>query len=181
MRIVAIVGIWNFRTAYGRLWKNFELAFAKEFPQAQFSVEYLWYSPWQRQKIRNFADSIVRKYDDGGEEVMLLGYSMGGVIATAIAPKFAKTKVRALISVFGPHTFLFGLFSWMLRSRPEVCLTPVLSFRAKFDCMVWWGSFYPRAVKHITVYSDHLFWLLFSKRPTQIVARATKKFLFPRA
>lgn len=177
MRIVAIVGIWNFRTAYRRLWKHFELAFAKEFPQAQFTVEYLWYSPWQRQKMRNFADGIVRKYDDGGKEVMLLGYSMGGVIVAAITPKFTKTKVRAVVSVWGPHTFLRGLFSWMLGSSLQKLSAPVISFSARLDYFVLWGAKYPAAVVHKKLWCDHLFGLLLSDGPAKTIAQTTKTVL----
>lgn len=177
MRIVAVVGIWDFQRLYGRLWKNFELAFVKEFPQARFTVEHLWYSPWQGKKMRTFAADIVRKYDDGGEDIILLGYSMGGVIATAITPKFTKTKVRAIVSVWGPHTFLWGLFSRMLGSNLQKLSAPVISFSARLDYFVPWGARYPAALVHKKLWCDHLLGLLLSGGSAKTIAQTTKTAL----
>lgn len=173
MRIIGIVGIWNLTRLYRPMWSHFESAFKARFPRATFSVEDIWYSPWQGEKIRAFADKIVSKYDDGGEEILLLGYSLGGSIATAIAPRFKKTRVRVVVTVWAPHTFLGGVFSKMLGVNLKGIGLPVVSCRARFDWLVIWGSKYPGATKHITVTCDHLFGLLFSKRPAEIIAEAS--------
>jgi pimeloyl-ACP methyl ester carboxylesterase len=174
MRIVAIVGIWNFSKLYRPIWSHFECAFKKRFPGATFEVEDIWYSPWQGKKMRAFADEIVKKYDDGNsEEILLLGYSMGGTIAVAIAPRFKNARIREVVTVWAPHTLLWGLFSWMLGARLQGIAVPVVSCRARFDYLVLWGARYPKATKHICVTCDHLLGLLISKRPAQVIADAS--------
>ena len=145
MHIVGIVGIWDFPRIYIYMWNNLKAAFGKKIPGVSFEVEHLWYSLWEWRKMRNFADHLVEKYDTG-EELLIVGYSLGGVIAAAMVPRFKRSKVRCVVTVFAPHRYLFGLFSWMLNSRPsEMGSTAVLSFGAHLDFMVPCGSRYPRA------------------------------------
>ena len=159
------------------MWNNLKAAFGKKIPGVSFEVEHLWYSLWEWRKMRNFADHLVEKYDTG-EELLIVGYSLGGVIAAAMVPRFKRSKVRCVVTVFAPHRYLFGLFSWMLNSRPsEMGSTAVLSFGAHLDFMVPCGSRYPRAVKHVALWSDHLLWLLFSKKPAACIAEETAAFL----
>ncbi|MBC7836292.1 hypothetical protein H7X87_00735 [Acetobacteraceae bacterium] len=172
MRIIAIVGVWNFQTLSRLMWPHFETAFKKQFPRASFSVEHLWYSPWQGEKMRRFADSIVEKYDDGEEDILLLGHSMGGVIATAIASRFTKARVVQVVTVFSPHKFLGGIFPRMLRSRRTN--VPVVSCSALLDWIVLWGARHPDAVRHARINCDHLFGLLLSKGPAEKIAKAAK-------
>jgi len=171
VRIIGIVGIWSSRL-YKPVWRHFETAFKKRFLGATFAVEDVFFSPWQGKKIRKFADDIVAKYDDGGEDVLLLGWSMGGTIATSIVPKFKKTRVCGVVTVFSPHTFLWGLFSWMLGSSLQGVQAPVTSFSARFDYLVLWGAKYPKAVKHVWISCDHILGLLFSKKPAEEIAKA---------
>ena len=177
MRIVIIVGIWTFHNLYGPIFKHYKAAFANEFPHAQLSVEYLWYSPWQGQKMRNFADHILRKYDTG-EEILLVGYSIGGSIACAIAPRFKHSAVRAVVTVFAPHTFLWGIFSRMLNvDLRRIPVAPVFSFEGRLDWAVLWGAKHPRARKHAKLWCDHLFGLLFSQKPAEKIAKITRETL----
>lgn len=172
MRIIAIVGIWNFPREYQPLWQHFETAFTEEFPGSHFFLEQEWFSFWEKSRIRHFSDRIVEKYDDGGKEILLLGYSMGGVIAAAIAPRFRNTPVRKVVTVWSPHTFLGGLFSRMCGSTLGALPAPILSCQSRFDWFVPWGSKYPNATRHIIVPCDHLFSLLWSKKPANLIARA---------
>jgi len=174
MRVIGICGIWD-NFLYDRVWQHFAEAFGKQFPGSSFATERLWFWPWQKNKMLDFANRIIAKYDDG-EEIMLLGWSMGGVIATSIAPKFTKSYVRAVVTVFSPHRFLFGLFSKMLGSIPErLGKIPVVSFSAiPIDELVWYGARYPGAIKHVNILSDHGLALIFSPKPAATIAEAVR-------
>ena len=177
MRILCIVGIWNFRRLYNKIWRNLETAFKEKFPDASFEVEHLWYSPWEWQKMRDFANRLVEEYDTG-EELLIVGYSLGGVIATAMAPRFKRSKVRCVVSIFAPHRYLFGLFSRMLDSQPsKIAAAPVISFGARLDVMVPWGSRYSETAPHVWIWSNHLLRLLFSKKPATQIAEETAALL----
>lgn len=179
MRIIGIVGIWDFRRLYAWVWGNLESEFAKKFPGAGFTVEHLWYSPWQGKKMRSFCDSIVADNDRGGD-IILVGWSMGGVVATAIAPRFKRSRVVAVVTLFSPHTFLFGLFSRMLNSSVHgLGQIPVVSFSARLDQLVLWGTRYPKAVRHLKMWSDHLFCLIFSTKTAAAAAREAARLFQP--
>lgn len=149
-------------------------AFAKRLPDAVFATEECFYSPWQKTKMLAFAETILKKHDVEGGEVILLGYSMGGVIATAIAPRFKHAKVR-VITLMAPHTFLWGLFSKMLGSSlSSDGGIDIVSFQGWLDWAVVWGAKHPYARKHRKIFCDHLFGLLFSNRPAEKIADASK-------
>ncbi len=172
MRIIGIVGIWSTETLYKPTWKHLEAAFRKRFPVSTFCVEYQWFSPWEGERMRNFAKRIVEKHDTDGEEIMLVGMSMGGVIAAAIAPMFKKAKVCKVVTIWSPHTFWGGVFSRMLGSDLKDVGAPVLSCAARYDWCVIWGAQHPAAKKHIVVATDHLCGVVFSSYPAEQIAEA---------
>lgn len=176
LRVIGIVGIWSIRL-YEPVWRHLREAFLGQFPGATFATEDMFFSPWQGKKMRAFADSIVCKYDDGGDDVLLVGWSMGGTIATAIAPKFKRTRVRGVVTIFSPHTLLWGLFSWMLGSNLKGIGVPVVSCSARFDWIVLWGGRYPAALKHFRVRCDHLLGLLIGTKRTELIAKEAREVL----
>lgn len=178
MRIVVIVGVVDSGILNRELWRRLDEVFEVEFPGVPVIVERSWYLPWDFQKMRKYGDRIVEKYDTG-EDVILMGYSMGGVVASSIAARFTKSNVRMLATVFSPHQFLWGWFSSALGSNQNGFENfPVVSFTAKYDWIVWWGSAYPAAIKHFPLECDHYFlWLYFSMEPLQRIAREMRKHL----
>lgn len=158
LRIVGINGIFEPESPCRGIWEYFELAFTQVYPEAEFSVKKLKYFPWEGKKIRHYADAILEEYDDGITTI-LLGYSMGGVIATALEPRFTKTKISKVVTVFSPHTLFGGIFSKMCGSGSVKTQAPVISIQARFDLVVPWGSKYPGAQQHRVLRCDHLFGL----------------------
>ena len=124
--------------------------------------------------MRKFADSIVAKYDTG-EELVLVGWSMGGVIACAIAGRFRKSRVQALATIFSPHRYPFTLFPRMLDSGKDwIRSIPVVSFAGTFDVVVPWGAKYPTALMHTKILSDHVLGLIFSHKPAKIITQTVR-------
>ncbi|HVV38937.1 MAG TPA: hypothetical protein VHD31_01290 [Candidatus Paceibacterota bacterium] len=146
------------------------------FPHAAIYEEEVWYSPWETEKIRTFGDSIVEKYDDG-VDVLLIGHSMGGLVACAIAPQFSHSRVRGIATLFSGHTFFGGLFA-RIAGVPQESSIPIISFQAKIDQIVWWGTRHPRAVAHVDLLSDHLFGMAYVKRYGEVVAKTIEEKLF---
>jgi predicted esterase len=170
------VGIWDFPRAYIYMWNHFREEFHTRFPDATFEVEHEKYSPWQTEKMKCWSKCLVEKYQDVDEEIVLVGYSMGGVVATALAPKLKN--VRAVVTLFAPHTTLDSRFSRALSSNLDGLGTiPVLSFSGKYDIVVPNGAEYPKAARHVELASDHLFWLLVSKNPAAVIAGETVNLL----
>lgn len=174
MKIIGIVGILDFPQSEDRVWKNLRLAFAEQFPSADFCVEHALYLPWQTKKISSFADSILEKHDSGGD-VLLLGYSTGGIIACEIAREFEKSRVRAVVTICAPHKI--PRFNTIRPPRSATLQMPVLTFAGLFDPFVFFGlSTHPDGV-HTNLMTDHLFWFFLSKRPAMAVAQRTRRFL----
>lgn len=157
-RIIGITGIRESEIPCRGIWEYFETAFMGVYPEAEFSVKKFKYLPWEGKKICHYADDILEEYDDG-KTTMLLGYSMGGVIATALEPRFKKTKISKVVTVFSPHTFLGGIFSKMCGSGLVKTRAPIFSMQARFDVVVPWGSKYPGAEQHRILNCDHLYGL----------------------
>jgi hypothetical protein len=173
LRVLAIVGINEPVAPAGVLWRNFEKAFCDVYSDATFVLERQHFMPWEGNKVRNFAETILEKHDiNTGEEILLLGYSLGGCIATAIADRFQEVKVHQIVTVFSPHTFFGKTFSKMCGSNLGVTKAPVMSVTARFDPIVWWGSRHPYAKKHIMLHIDHLFGLNY-EGPAKQIARAS--------
>lgn len=155
-RVIGIVGVWDFPKGYSKIWQNFREALGED---DTLTVEIAFYAPWNLSAMRDFAKRILNKYDDGDEDIVLLGYSMGGVIATVIADQFTHTHVSKVVTVFSPHTFLWGVFTRKLGAPLETDAR-IVSFGAQFDYMVWWGSEHPCAEEHHLLRCDHLLGLI---------------------
>lgn len=178
MRIVVTVGITDSGILSRKLWEYLEEVFAVPFPGAEIIIEREWYWPWEFRKIRKYADRVVEKYDTG-EDLILIGHSMGGVVACAAAPRFKKSHVKMVSTIFSPHQFLWRWFSNSIGSNlTENTAYPIVSFKAQYDPIVLWGSEHPLAVKHTLVECDHYFlWLHFSKKPLEYIAREMRRLL----
>lgn len=174
MRIVGINGI---RCYDNPIWKNLRPAFADVFPGSEFYVEEdTGLQPWEVRRIRRFVEYLTQKYDDG-DDYLLVGHSLGGVIACGVAARFRKSSVRGIVTVFAPHTFLWGVFPKVV-GKCNDHQAPILSFTALRDEVVWWGSRHPNAVRHVILPSDHLENLIEDPWLAMRIATDTKKFLF---
>lgn len=178
MRILLIPGAYCSTEVCESLSSHLADAFKEQFQDSHFFTEHCLYLPWEGGVLRNFADRIVRKFDDGGEETVLVGYSMGGNIATAIVSRFEKTTIRAVVTVCSPHTYLGEFFSRICGSQLKGIKAPVVSFASSFDEVVPWGAAYPEAVRHEVIYCDHLTGFYMDRGPAERIAQVAAEVLF---
>lgn len=151
MRIIGIVGIeWD--PSIGAMWQHIGCAFKAHYPESEMYVEETLYSLWNIQKMKELVDHIVQKHDTG-EDVLLVGHSMGGVLACAAASRFKKSVVRGVVTIFSPHGVCLGIFPRLLGT--EELKVPVVSFGAWYDHLVPWGTEHPQSCSHTRLWTDH--------------------------
>jgi pimeloyl-ACP methyl ester carboxylesterase len=174
VRIIGINGVWCDRNP---VWNNLEAAFRSRFHVSDFVIEEeMNCHPWQVARLRRFADRILERYDDG-DETLLIGHSMGGVTACAIASRFRKSRVRGVVSIFAPHRFLGGVFARSLKV-PREMRVPVITFEAQRDRLVWWGAKHPQSLVHTVLATNHLDDLIDDHRHAEKIAEETRRALF---
>jgi len=136
-------------------------------PEAEFVTERPFYFPWQKKKIVALADLIVEKYDTG-EDIVLVGFSLGGLIACAVMPRFKKSKVRMVVTIAAPHRLSF-FYRW-LKFKPHQLPVPVVTFVGIFDLVsLWFLTRFPGNIR-INLPSDHFILFLFSPWPARRIA-----------
>lgn len=174
MRIIGISGAWSINNP---IWSLLGPAFIQQF-KGQFVVEEEHNChPWHIARLSHFAKKIVRGYDDGAQ-TLLVGHSMGGLVACSIANKFKKSHVCGVVTICTPHQFPNRLFAHMFGAGTKVN-APIVSFGAKNDEVVWWGAAHPQARRHITINSDHFFALADDHQLAHSIAQQSKNILFP--
>ena len=173
MRILGINGVWCHTNP---IWNTLVPAFKEKFPDAQFVIEEdsgCW--PTEVRRMRKFVDHLYDKYDDG-VDALLVGHSMGGIYASALANRFQRSTVRGVVTIFSPHSFLGGVFPLVLGVTP--LKAPIVSFRATRDMLVWWGTKHRQSIAHTDLSCDHFVQLSRSKELAEKIADDTKKALF---
>ncbi|MGH7141026.1 MAG: alpha/beta fold hydrolase [Minisyncoccia bacterium] len=111
MRIIGINGVWCWQNP---VWDTLRPAFLERFSGATFIIEGdfdLW--PHELTRMRRFIAGLCEKYDDG-TPALLVGHSMGGIFALAVAAQLRRTKVLGITTIFSPHRFPFVLFAPLL-------------------------------------------------------------------
>jgi surfactin synthase thioesterase subunit len=108
--------------------------------------------------------SQILEEEDTDDDILLLGHSMGGIMACGLAPQFKKGRIRGVVTVFTPHTLgrvipALDYYRIIYGDLPSVS-APIISFGGMLDPLVWWCfTRHPRSVKHVYVASDHRFLL----------------------
>jgi triacylglycerol esterase/lipase EstA (alpha/beta hydrolase family) len=77
--------------------------------------------------IEDFADQVAAKIDDilaatGAAQVVVVGHSMGGLVARAYLRKYGGTKVRRLITLGSPHAG--SVHAWFFRGTSMAQMRP---------------------------------------------------------
>lgn len=178
MRFVLICGAigGDWQPLHDVMWWRFKEEIKRCFPGAGVRIYRPWYLPQQREWMLSLGREILSE-NDTGDDVVVIGHSMGGVIGARIAPHFEKSRVRALATVFSPHTFLGGSFSELLEVEYEALGgIPLVSVSALLDQVVWWGSLLDGSVQ-VSVWSDHIVYLASSSHVQRLVVEGIAKVL----
>lgn len=153
MRIVAISGILDYPDRYA-MWNHWKRAFTRVYPNATFVAEHQFYHFYNVRFMRAFAAEIVGRHDTG-ESLLLVGHSMGGLIALRVAAQCKKSLVCGVVTVFTPHRLYGGLFRLANRAPRLRKDIPVVSIEASGDTTVWHGARYHKQYPHEIIHSNH--------------------------
>ncbi len=179
LTILCINGIITPEPVNSRLWGPIAEEFADHYPDATFRIEHLLYGPHNIVAMRAFIAELVARYDHAGDHLIIIGHSMGGIIALAAEPRFAKSKVLAVVTVFSPITYIGAFYPLMLGAHKISHTAKIFSFAATHDLFVPYGARHPQADHHEDVFSTHILFPLVSnqlaKRITAAVVRTLSR------
>ncbi len=159
MRIIGICGILdsaqlkNPKKGMTPMWKNLRTASRYAFPGSTFSTTRCWYWHLGLWKAKKYCDRILRMYDTG-EDVILVGHSVGGLLACRLAGRFKKSRVVGVVTINTPFHFHYALFPYLFGGRKKLHV-PVVSFGGTRDWLVPWGTKHPQAIVHTMFDADH--------------------------
>lgn len=174
MKILMVSGI---RTDPEFMWDEIREAFAKRLPEATFHVET---EPGCKLReigrFRSFTKRTAEKYNDG-EELLMVGHSLGGVLACAMQPLMQRSRVIGITTVHAPHRFFFGICTHVFGA--QYVSAPVLSIQGLSDGLVWWGTKHPKAVRHIRNHANHFHDLWEHAENAELIAEETVRTFFP--
>jgi len=175
-RILCLTGAWCVEHPCP-VWQNIGAALRSYFPDAEIVIEEEHdLDPWEIARIQSFCDQLVEKYDDG-TETLFVGHSLGGRIACAVAYRFKKTPVCGIVTIFSPHTFLGKILPQIPDAR-EKLNTTIVSFGARIDGVVLWGTHHPHETKHFKVWSRHKKSLIKSRQLARKIVRLASEEIF---
>lgn len=179
MRMVCISGAWV-RGGQLPFWPNVQSEFHGWIPEiSEMVVEALEFChPWDYERLREFRDYLVKKYDDG-KPTIFVGHSMGGVLACAVAKRLRRTRVLGIVTLFSPHRMFGGAFLRALDAQGNLGGMPIISFGAVGDLLVpFWATRHPHARRHIRVMALHRRSLEKRRRLVQKIARIVHEEIF---
>jgi len=154
------------------MWQHLEREFRSVFQVHAAVVEHAFYLPWEYEKMRTYAEQV-RLAHDTGDDVLIVGHSMGGVLACGIASRFTKSRVRGVVTIFSPHTYLGGKFTRALGA--EMITAPLVSFGAKWDVWVPYGTRHEKSREHMELDTDHVIGLMRNPQWARIIAQLAHK------
>ena len=171
MRIVIVEGLWR----YGdRLERVLCTGLREQFPGADICPENIWGCwPTQTVRMRQFIEHLAEKYDDG-EETLFLGHSMGGIFACALDGRLQNTRMIGIVTICSPHSYLSGVFPYVLGAGHRLS-APIITFEARHDILVRWGSCHPQSREHIVLDCDHREDLIRDPRHVRRIVEVTKR------
>lgn len=150
--------ISGLNTSASTAWKPFEQCFAKYLPQASFNVATLpdcWVH--QTERMKAFILKTATEYNTG-EDTILVGHSLGGVMACAMQVLMRDTCVLGITTIHSPNTYLGSIWPTILHA--EHVLAPIISYEARHDEVLLWGSRHPKSMLHVKHDSNHFQHLL---------------------
>lgn len=174
MKVLFITGIFDAFERDGNMWGVLRREFASSLPGSESVVAHRFFAPWQGKKMRSFGEDTLKEHDTG-EDLILVGHSLGGLLACAIAPRFTRSKIVCVVTLSTPHRI--GFFRRMLGVPPALAV-PVLSFGSLFDVFVPAVlTRHEKAILHQNLFSGHIVGLFGNPGPARRIARSVATFL----
>lgn len=179
MLIIGINGVWCNQNP---IWNTLRPAFLKQLPDSAFVVEEekdCW--PYEIGRLQQFGRDIVERHDTG-EDMLLVGHSMGGVTACAIADQFQRSRIRGIVTIYSPHGAYLGIFSLLLQAT-QILRVPIVTFGAWKDELLWLGlgTSHPQSKGHTVLKSNHYLDLVQNPAIAETIARESTRLLFSSA
>ncbi len=174
MRLLGVNGIWCFDNpvvpAVAR-------AIASKAPIADIqNTEERGMLPIDIPRMIRYRDALVQRYDDGIES-LIVGHSLGGVIACAVAQRLQKTPVVGIVTINSPHNYVG--YTCVLGARGDLP-APIVTFQSARDRVVLWGTRHPAAAKHLVLDADHWRDIATNRVLPETIARDVCNALFAR-
>jgi pimeloyl-ACP methyl ester carboxylesterase len=167
-RIVIIEGLWRYDN---RLAIALERGLRKQFPGVIIVCESIYGCwPFEINRLIKFVECLAHKYDDG-IRTMFLGHSFGGIIACALDGMLMNTPIAGIVTVCSPHEYMFGIFPYKIGADHKL-EAPIITFGARYDVVVPWGSCHPQSREHQELLCDHRYWMICNEIHAERIARA---------
>lgn len=174
MRIVCFVGILHSRRML-RMWVNLRASLLRLYPNATFHVEQCWYWHLGVGVAHESVELAVAKYDDG-EDILLVGHSVGGLLARRAAEegRFRKSRVLGVVTINTPYHYHYALFPYFFGGR-RALKVPTISFGGTRDWLVPWGTKFGDEVFHTLLPMEHQEDLIENQKLAEEIAKIAKE------
>jgi pimeloyl-ACP methyl ester carboxylesterase len=156
------------------VWNTLMPAFLRYFPSAQCVVEEdTGLQLWQLRRMQRFMEMLCKKYDRPETKLILVGHSMGGLFASAIASRLQEAELAGVTTVCSPNSsvWMYPLYLGAARRFDA----PAVSFGGARDRYVLYGTRHPRAVYHQTIDCDHYESLSRNRQVAEWIASVSAK------
>lgn len=156
------------------IWNTLKPAFLRHFPTAQCTVEEdTGLELWQLRRMQRFMSMVLEKYDRPQTELVLIGHSMGGLFASAIASRLQRAELVGVTTICSPNSnvWLYPLYLGATRRFDA----PVVSFGGARDRYVLYGTRHPRAIYHQAIDCDHYESLSCNRQMAEWIASVSAK------
>ena len=160
------------------IWPNVQSAFAIQYPRAEFVVvEAENCTPFEVQRWHTLIQRCVERFDDG-RGTIVVGHSLGGMLADAVGALFRSTPLLGIITIFTPRCYWgVPLAAWY--GLPESTKAPAISFEASDDEIVFGETRHRRSISHTVLESDHMNRLIRNPNLSRQIAETARKHFSP--
>ncbi len=131
----------------------------------------------QVSRFVRYRDWLSSEFDDG-VPTLLVGHSLGGVIACSVSRTLKRTKVVGIVTINAPHRYIG--YSRVLDAVGDLP-APIVTFQGKRDRVVFWGTKHPQSQLHTVLDVDHYRDIGNYPHHAKAIAEHTVATLFPRS
>ncbi len=130
---------------------------------------------YEIRRMRAYRDSVAKAFDDG-TPTLIVGHSVGGVIACGVAKRFEHSLVMGIITINAPHEYL-GYGRMLDGGKPVPA--KIVTFGSSRDRVVLWGTAHAESMSHTVLEADHYRDIGASDALAATICRKSVSVLFP--